>query len=498
LEEIDVKIHITAITLCLALFCCASMAQADVLTSEYQDYSFNVASQFSTGTSGFHGDINNDGDEEFVTAEMAYDLDEMNATFPIHIYDKNGKDITNEILAEEMRVQFVKRILFADFNGDGKTDMYTIASGWEAESLVSGDATNLVGEEDQLWLSGADGKLHKAYEPGGKVFHHEGDCADIDNDGDIDIFVCVFGTPQSPTATAYFLINDGKGNFTLDGVDNRIQKPEGYWTNGQYSATFADVNNDGNVDIILGRSGYGEQNPFSKNPIVVLGNGTGHFANVIKLPWAKHVGESYQCTNHISVFDFNNDGYVDIIITGEYDDSDEQPPFGGYVQFLKNNNGTSFTDVTTEFDVDNIIDWTSRKIDIIDYDNNGFKDIVIAGLIPVWQNHPDFVAPPFPDNGYIFKNDNYAYTKISAKEFFGDRHSDFGMGTLLAMSNDKAKFATVANAADYSGIFFHMFSYKAPLPTGGASGGGGGGCNMGSHAIMALLILPIVMLKRLF
>ena len=84
------KRNIAFTALCIVLFCCASMAQADVLTSEYQDYSFNVSDKFLHGTSGFHGDVNNDGDEEFVTAKMAYAVDEQLSTFPVYIYDKNG------------------------------------------------------------------------------------------------------------------------------------------------------------------------------------------------------------------------------------------------------------------------------------------------------------------------------------------------------------------------------------------------------------------------
>ena len=154
------KRNIAITALCFVLFCCVSMAQADVLTSEYQDYSFNVSDKFLHGTSGFHGDVNNDGDEEFVTAKMAYAVDEQFSTFPVYIYDKNGKDITTEILAEEMRVQLIKRMFFLDFNGDGKTDIYTLGHGWEAIAVASGDTTDLAGEENQLWLSGTDGKLH--------------------------------------------------------------------------------------------------------------------------------------------------------------------------------------------------------------------------------------------------------------------------------------------------------------------------------------------------
>lgn len=480
------KRNIAFTALCFVLFCCVSMAQADVLTSEYQDYSINVSDKFLHGTSGFHGDVNNDGDEEFVTAKMAYAVEEQFSTFPVYIYDKNGKDITTEILDGEMRVQLVKRMFFLDFNGDGKTDIYTIGHGWEATT----NPAELPGEEDQLWLSGTDGKLHRAPLPVGKAFNHEGDCADIDNDGDIDIFVCAFGTPQdNNTRNAYFLINNGTGTFTFVPVEDRLERSGDYDKYDQTCAAFGDFNNDGNIDLVLGVT-----KTYSKNPIVIFGNGKGHFSGIIDLPWPKYIGEENLYTNTIAVFDFNNDGYPDIFIAGQYE---PLAAYGGYIQILKNNGGNSFTDVTTDFDMDGVINWTSRKIDIIDYDNNGFKDVVIAGLIPVWQKYPDFVSPPFHDNAYIFKNDNYNYTKISAKEFFGNHHSDFGMGTLLAMSNDKAKFSTVADTTDGSARLFHMFSYTAPLPTGGASGGGGGGCNIGSYSFCTLLMLfPLVFLTN--
>lgn len=61
---------------------------------------------------------------------------------------------------------------------------------------------------------------------------------DVDNDGDIDLYVCNTNT----SSDNFFLINDGSGNFT--------KVSEAVDTGNTQDAAFADLDNDGDMDLI--------------------------------------------------------------------------------------------------------------------------------------------------------------------------------------------------------------------------------------------------------
>ena len=55
-------------------------------------------------------------------------------------------------------------------------------------------------------------------------FHHGAASADIDSDGDLDIFVCSDVAP-------FFLLNDGQGNF-IQSTDNLPSELQWGWSYG--------------------------------------------------------------------------------------------------------------------------------------------------------------------------------------------------------------------------------------------------------------------------
>jgi hypothetical protein len=100
---------------------------------------------------------------------------------------------------------------FFDANGDGNPDLYVVSGGNE----YSGNAPPLL---DRLYINDGKGKFFKS-EHALPLLYSNKSCvtaADIDKDGDIDIFVGTladakaYGVPQ----TSFLLINDGKGNFS--------------------------------------------------------------------------------------------------------------------------------------------------------------------------------------------------------------------------------------------------------------------------------------------
>jgi hypothetical protein len=105
---------------------------------------------------------------------------------------------------------------FFDANGDGKPDLYVVSGGNE----FSGNAPQLL---DRLYLNDGKGKFRKSADALPPIYSNKScvTVADVDKDGDQDIFL---GTLADPKAygipqTSYLLINDGKGKYSVAGQD---------------------------------------------------------------------------------------------------------------------------------------------------------------------------------------------------------------------------------------------------------------------------------------
>ncbi|HSH01323.1 MAG TPA: LamG-like jellyroll fold domain-containing protein [Anaerolineae bacterium] len=112
---------------------------------------------------------------------------------------------------------------FGDVDADGDLDMVT-------SSGVSGIT---------LWLNDGNGNFTAVSTFG--IQAYDADLADFDNDGDLDALV---STQTSNTSRNEVWLNDGFGNFTTN---------SNYWVtsyNTTPNSEFADIDNDGDVDII--------------------------------------------------------------------------------------------------------------------------------------------------------------------------------------------------------------------------------------------------------
>ena len=103
--------------------------------------------------------------------------------------------------------------------------------------------------------------------------------ADIDNDGDQDLYVTSLKSKRY-----HLFINDGKGSFTEEAVA-RGAAIEGIDEHFGFSASFGDYDNDGYLDLHVNEWRTSAQNPFRKTPNTRLlrnrgGAAPGHFEDV--------------------------------------------------------------------------------------------------------------------------------------------------------------------------------------------------------------------------
>jgi hypothetical protein len=169
--------------------------------------------------------------------------------------------------------------VFFDIDGDYDDDLFN-AGNWELNFGA-------------LFRNNGDGTftdISTNTNQGGFGFGQEVTFGDIDNDEDFDIYLC------SGFGTNTMWQNDGTGYFT------NITAQSGTGCGG-YSrgASFADFDNDGDIDLFVNRS--------TEPKMLYLNDSTGVFTDVSQQSGVFLFGNGFGC----STGDINNDGQMDIM-----------------------------------------------------------------------------------------------------------------------------------------------------------------------------------------
>ena len=135
---------------------------------------------------------------------------------------------------------------------------------------------------------------------------------DFNGDGFMDVFASSYGIKDNVT----LFFSDGKGGFT-DMTDSAQLRG----ITGGLNAKQADFNNDGFMDILLLRGAWLDVGGEWPNSLL-RNNGDGTFSDVT---FEAGMGSSFYPTETAAWADVNNDGWVDVFIANENNDKNAHP-----------------------------------------------------------------------------------------------------------------------------------------------------------------------------
>ena len=198
---------------------------------------------------------------------------------------------------------------------------------------------------------------------------------DINGDGKLDIYICRSGDINPSRRKNLLLINNGDLTFTEE-ADKYGLADKGFST----QAAFFDYDKDGDLDMILINHSLQKyvneyedtalRNEYNPDFAVKLyRNDNGHFTDVSKL--AGITSNLLTFGLGLSVSDINNDGWPDVYVSNDFNESD-------YL-FMNNRDGTFTEKIEKSFDECSLY---SMGCDCADFNNDGYTDIMTLDMLP--------------------------------------------------------------------------------------------------------------------
>jgi hypothetical protein len=258
-----------------------------------------------------------------------------------------------------------------DYDGDGDLDVY-VANYLEYDSgkfrsfyAAAGypGPLSYSGQPDALYRNNGDGTFTNVTrqaglsEPEGRAM--SATVADLDNDGDLDIYVA------NDAMENYFFRNKGDGTFESEGLMMGMAFGEGGQGVSSMGPAVGDVDRDGLLDIyipdmrygclLMNRKDYFEDRTAQSNLAEVSGQYTG---------WGG------------TLFDYDGDGYLDVFVSNgnahhEYTEEDV---------LFRNDGKGNFVDMADQSGAYFKEKFVGRGTTVGDYDNDGDPDLLVVNL----------------------------------------------------------------------------------------------------------------------
>jgi len=217
--------------------------------------------------------------------------------------ENNFIDFHRDRLLNHMCSTEGPKMSLADVNGDGIKDIFIGGSKATPPQLLLGD------EMEAVSMKNSDFSKNSNSEDSSSLFF------DADNDGDMDLYVCSGGVEfsrYSPNFLDRLYFNDGMGNFKLS--DQKLPNPNS--KNSTSTVLSSDIDNDGDIDLFIGERIIPLQYGSPCSGFLLQNNGKGNFTDITD-QYASELQGIGMITDGLFT-DLDMDGDEDLIIVGEF------------------------------------------------------------------------------------------------------------------------------------------------------------------------------------
>lgn len=402
--------------------------------------------------------------------------DKTSHLFTLLDKERSGIEFKNEIFENEslnvLNYTYFYNgggVAIGDINNDGLPDI-----------LFTG---NMV--KNRLYLNKGNFKFENITDKSG-VADEQGWCtgatmADINGDGNLDIYICRSADANPSRRKNLLFINNGDLTFTEKAEEYGLDE-EGYST----QAAFFDYDKDGDLDcFVINHSLHeyttgAQQSPELRNQRIpkfankLYQNENGHFTEVGRQ--AGITSNVFTFGLGLSISDINNDGWPDIYVANDFNEPD--------YYFVNNQNGTFSEQLSKHIDQ---VPLYSMGCDVADYNNDGLMDLVSLDMLPesnqAQKMHSG--AENFDKFQYLFNNGfYYQYSRNMLQKNNGDgsfseigqlagiSNTDWSWSALLSdFDNDGHKDLFVSNGyvKDYTDMDFIKYTMQLVLQSNQAA-----------------------------
>jgi hypothetical protein len=249
-----------------------------------------------------------------------------------HLYRNRGdgtfEDVTEAAGVAGAANEWSNGCAWGDVDGDGIPDLYVAnyldqrafidqchragtsgrVGNWRGVAVYRGPGS-LTGQRDRLFLGGADGRFRDVTQShlngeGQPAYGYQPIMTDVDNDGDLDVFV------PNDTMPSLLWINDGHGHFTDRAFEADAALDADGGVLGSMGVDAADVNRDGYLDLVVTNLDFSHNTLFVNQSARTKSASFRDMSNAFNLsaPSAQRVSWGTR------LLDYDNDGELDLFV----------------------------------------------------------------------------------------------------------------------------------------------------------------------------------------